>query len=576
MSGKKLLWIAVVLAFVAGCAGPSPPSPEPPADATAIPPTASPQLSLTPLAEATASPAARPAPPLLSQQGELFSAAGACATCHTGMVDESGTDVSIDAFWRSTMMANAARDPYWQASVRAEVMEHPELEAVIEDKCSTCHMPMARFTEVSAGGEPAVLDDGYMDPQHPYHELAMDGVSCTICHQIQETNLGQPESFSGGYEIDTGTLPGERSAFGPYPVGQARADIMQSVSGFIPVESAHLGRPELCATCHTLYTPFVDSEGQIAGEFPEQMAYLEWGHSTVQEAQTCQDCHMPVAEGAIQISTTGGPPRSPFRKHVFVGGNVHMLRILDAFGDQQQVTAGSEHFEGTIGRATDQLQNRSATLDVERAARSGSQLSFEVVVRNQAGHKLPTGFPARRAWLHVAIQDTEGNLLFESGAVRADGSIEGNENDADETAYEPHYIEISRSDQVQIYEPILANAEGEVTTTLLRAATYLKDNRLLPAGFDKETAGEDIAVYGAAADDADFSGGEDRVRYALDLGQATGPFEVTVELWYQAIGFRWAQKLSPVEAAEAERFQDYYEAVTNAPLTLARASLEVE
>jgi hypothetical protein len=34
---------------------------------------------------------------------------------------------------------------------------------------------------------------------------------------------------------------------------------------------------------------------------------------------------------------------------------------------------------------------------------------------------------------------------------------------------------------------------------------YLKDNRLLPGGFDKRTAEPDIAVRGHAASDADLS-----------------------------------------------------------------------
>ena len=101
------------------------------------------------------------------------------------------------------MMANAARDPYWQAAVREEVLSNPEYRTVIEDKCTTCHTPMARFSEAAAGGEGSLLDDGYVDPEHPSHALAMDGVSCTLCHQIQPDRLGEAESFTGGFVIST-------------------------------------------------------------------------------------------------------------------------------------------------------------------------------------------------------------------------------------------------------------------------------------------------------------------------------------------------------------------------------------
>ena len=77
-----------------------------------------------------------------------------------------------------------------------------------------------------------------------------------------------------------------------------------------------------------------------------------------------------------------------------------------------------------------------------------------------------------------------------------DGSIQGNAADADPAAYEPHYDVITAADQVQIYEPIMGDTEGKVTYTLLRAATYLKDNRLLPGGADKAKLPPEIAVQG--------------------------------------------------------------------------------
>ncbi|MEZ4765321.1 MAG: hypothetical protein R3C26_19700 [Calditrichia bacterium] len=39
------------------------------------------------------------------------------------------------------MMANA-KDPLFRAKVSAEVAENPALQAVIEDKCTTCHAPI--------------------------------------------------------------------------------------------------------------------------------------------------------------------------------------------------------------------------------------------------------------------------------------------------------------------------------------------------------------------------------------------------------------------------------------------------
>ena len=62
----------------------------------------------------------------------------------------------------------------------------------------------------------------------------------------------------------------------------------------------------------------------------------------------------------------------------------------------------------------------------------------------------------------------------------------GNDNDADPSRYEPHYSEIRSADQVEIYESILGDENGHVTTGLLAGVRYLKDNRLLPDGFDKQ------------------------------------------------------------------------------------------
>jgi len=183
-----------------------------------------------------------------------------------------------------------------------------------------------------------------------------------------------------------------------------------------------------------------------------------------------------------------------------------------------------------------------------------------VAAQNLGGHKFPTAYPSRRLWLHVTIRDQAGRAIFESGAMESSGLIRGNDNDADAARFEPHHREITSPEQVQIYEAIMADSSGAVTTGLLSAVKYVKDNRLLPLDFDKQTAGKDIAVQGDAALDSDFDEKGDMIRYSVATGSAQGPFQVEVELWYQPISYRWAQNLRRFGTFETRRFVGYFEA----------------
>ena len=502
--------------------------------------------------------------------GSHFSTAGACASCHTNMFDQSGKDVSIDSTWRSSMMANAARDPYWLATVQSETVANPGLAAVLEDKCSTCHMPMARTTDSFAAQRGAMFGDGYLSTGNEMHVLASDGVSCTVCHQIDPANLGTVESFSGGFLVDADTPQGERVTYGPFPASPQAVNIMQGVSGFIPKESSHIQESQVCGTCHTLYTPFVDSAGSVVGLFPEQTALLELEASNIN--RSCQDCHMPVLDGEVEISTIAGEPRADVNRHLFVGGNEYVLSILSVFGEEMGLTASSDQVLATRAAVTDQLTNDTATIGLSRVEVDDGELGVTVYLQNAAGHKLPTGYPSRRAWIHLSVLDRNGESVFESGAWRSDGEIIGNSNDEDASVFEPHYDTITRLDQVQIYETILLDTDGEVTTTLLRGASYVKDNRILPQGFDKLAVPADVGVFGAALDDPDFDGAGDEVTYQIEVDPDLGPFTVEAELLYQSISYRWADNLDPEGGSFISEFLDFYEAVPNIPSVIARTT----
>lgn len=132
------------------------------------------------------------------------------------------------------MMANSARDPYWQAGVRRESMDHPESKKLIEDECSVCHMPMARTVSKAMGQAPQIFAHLPFDAGKPLSKLAQDGVSCSLCHQITEDKLGTKDSYVGGYVVDTKKPRGERTEYGPYEVEKGHNRIMRTSSGGAP------------------------------------------------------------------------------------------------------------------------------------------------------------------------------------------------------------------------------------------------------------------------------------------------------------------------------------------------------
>lgn len=505
-----------------------------------------------------------------------FHASDRCMACHNGLTTPGGEDFSFGVSWRPTMMANAARDPYWQAAVRRETLEHPEAAKAIEDECSICHMPMARAEAVQAGHEGAVFSHLGFAPEVRADKLAADGVSCTFCHQIGKDRLGTRESFTGGFVLDGPNAQGERPSYGPYPPDAGQIKAMVSVTGFRPAESKHLGASEACATCHTLITKALGPGGKQIGVFPEQVPYLEWQHSLYPATRSCQSCHMPDIPEAVRTSTVLGVPRANVSHHGFLGGNFFMHGLLDRHRAALKVQATAEELAGASQRTRVHLQSQTARISIARAVVRNGRLEAEVAIENLGGHKLPTAYPSRRMWVHLTVRDANQRTVFESGALHPSGAIAGNDNDADAARFEPHYAEIRSSGQVQIYEAILANSGGAVTTGLLQAVAYLKDNRMLPRGFDKKTAAKEIAVAGQALHDADFAGGSDRVRYVIDLdAKSSGPLSVEAALCFQPIGYRWAINLKSYQGEEPRRFVSYFEAAAPASMeVLARATAQ--
>ena len=504
-------------------------------------------------------------------EGDHFSGSGACSLCHNDLIDDTGADVSIGDAWETSTMANSARDPYWRAKAAQTQKNHPQLSHEVDDTCTRCHAPMANEAARKDGVEFTLFgDDGFLDPSSEYFDHAMDGVSCSLCHQIEDTgSLGTIASNSGNFSIRT--VPASeretRPAYGQYadPVGA----YMIANSDFTPVFSAHMSESAVCGTCHDLKTPTVDINGEIIpavieDRFPEQQTFSEWRNSDYRTGGTkdanCQSCHMPKIETTVTLANGGTDlRRADFSEHTFLGANTVMLDMFKNFREELgiQVTG----FDAAIERNREFLKT-SADLSIIDTRNEDNSIVTTVKIDNNTGHKLPSGYPSRRVFVHFVVTDQNGEIVFESGKMNDDGSIVGADGDIDFRDYEPHYNTIVSEEQVLIFESIMGDTRGQVTHSLVEAARHLKDNRLTPTGFDKNVVDTDVAVVGEALLDSNFNAGQDLFEYRVPVTN-NGTYNISVNLVYQPLAYGHLEYLfKDTDLPAVDEFKTIYDATT--------------
>ena len=501
---------------------------------------------------------------LPSGYNDLFAGSGECLQCHNSHVNLQGESISIISDWRSTMKANAARDPLWQAKVSHEGLVNPQHKEVLEDVCTRCHAPVGNHNAHHNGQALYSADEMRADA------LAMDGVQCTVCHQITESSFG---NFSGQVEIGT-----EKKIWGPYE--NPFANPMINNTGYTPTYSNHINSSKLCGSCHTLITNTVDLNGNLTGgQFVEQAIYQEWENSTHSASgTTCQSCHVPRIDDPVKISTMPPwlDPRTPFGMHQFAGANVFMSRLLKDFGGAIGVTATAVQFDSTIARSTHKLQNETLNLLLTEENRTEDTIFVSLLLQNKAGHKFPAGYPSRRAFVELTAINEVGDTLFHSGKTDENFNLLAEDED-----YENHFAMINSEDQVQIYEMVMGNVNGDVTTVLERAATQLKDNRIPPAGFStSHFAYDTVQIVGAATSDEDFNyeagiegTGADKLKFHIPANGFGGAVSVIAKVYYQTINDKWLEQMFGYSSTEIDAFKSYYDNADKTPVLVGSKNL---
>jgi hypothetical protein len=538
----------------------------------------------------------------VAPQGFLTSSQ--CLGCHSAskenmaflFEEEQQPPINLSPYteWRASMMGLAGRDPIFHAQLESEKAMRPAQSAFLDNTCYRCHGVMGQRQLESDKNQPfehnmvyALMDDA----DGKYGALARDGVSCAVCHRVSKEGLGKPATFTGRFKIDPANVSN-----GPYD--QLVTLPMKNATGVTPRYGEHIKASALCGSCHTVILPVFDSKGRPvldengkAKEFHEQMTYPEWQNSVYQNerepidrkgVRTCQDCHMqktflgqPLVFRTANIEDINYPytdyraadkdinvrVRDQYSRHTLLGINQFGLMMFEQFPDILGIrTADYMYGDAVPGLLTaqssgyDLARRETATIDVTSLSRTDNYLEATVKIENLAGHGFPSGVAFRRAFLSFEVMDREGKVIWASGRTNSVGAIvKGVSNQVLPTeffydpatgkqVFQPHYEILSDEGQVQIYEELVLDSDGKITTSFVGLNHVLKNNRLLPKGWRSDGPyAEFTRPHGEAERDPEYisksgASGADRIIYRIPLDDRTRTaVSVRVTLNYQAI-----------------------------------------
>lgn len=496
--------------------------------------------------------------------------------------------------WRASMMGLAGRDPIFHAQLESEKAMRPTQTGFFDNTCYRCHGVMGQRQVELDKHQPFQHSMVYTlpdDADAKYGALARDGISCAVCHRIAKEELGKTTTFTGQFKLDPANVVN-----GPYD--QVVTVPMKNVAGITPRLGDQIKTSALCGSCHTVILPVLDQQGRAVldkngkpKEFHEQTTYPEWVNSVYQNERepvdrasmrTCQNCHMPAKfldrplvfrianiEDVDYPYTDYRAPdkditvrvRDQYSRHTLLGINQFGLMMFAQFPDILGIrTADYMYGEAVPGLLTaqssgyDLARRETATVTVNELTRTSDAIEAKVEVRNLAGHDLPSGVAFRRAFITFEAIDGSGKVVWASGRTNSVGAIvKGTSEEILPTEFfydsatrkqvlQPHHETISDESQVQIYEEIIADPQGKITTSFVGLDKVLKSNRLLPKGWRADGPfAEYTRPHGDAEHDPEYinnSGatGADKITYRIPLSDRTRSIaSVRVTLNYQAI-----------------------------------------
>lgn len=276
-----------------------------------------------------------------------------CQACHPVLAEQ----------WRTSSHGVSATNPLFLAFFngtdrRGKKDVGPGYKVDFQNSngnCATCHVPAL------------ALRDPFDSDPNKAAGVEKEGVSCDLCHKIDEVRVDQTGGYPGTLSLQfKRPAEGQQIFYGPYD------DVFPGDDSFHPLYK----ESRYCAPCH---------HGKFWG-LPVYSEFQEWADSDYPAKNIhCQDCHMAADGKTARFASEkeGGVERQP-------------------------ATIPSHGFSGVTDRA---FMAEAIDLAVQ-TEQQAEALQITITLKNlKAGHHYPSGNPMRNMILLVDAIDSQSRPL---------------------------------------------------------------------------------------------------------------------------------------------------------------------
>lgn len=345
-----------------------------------------------------------------------------CLKCHPDV---------YDSWLHSAHHLSSFNNPAYLASVRETRKVAMERDGNVQATrfCAGCHDPVPFFSG-------AFDDPNFDDVGHP---TAHAGITCTVCHAIQEVGSTVGNS---DYVIDEPEH---------YPFTYSENKALQKINELLVKAKPSFHKKEMlkpfhksaefCSTCHkvnlpgelTKYRPWMRGQNHydsyllsgVSGHGARSFYYPPVAQSD------CNGCHMPeVASADLGSKYSETLKGLAVKDHLFVGANTALPYWYNA---DKEIALQSDFLKKSLRVDLFGLRE-NGTVDGTLIAplrpeipvlKRGNPYLLETVIRTLTlGHHFTQGTTdSNEIWLDVTIKD-QGKLIASSGQEAADGTVD--------------------------------------------------------------------------------------------------------------------------------------------------------